>query len=97
MPRSFGLWRWLSATTLIAVGLVMGTSVAGAQDAHKLLPSARMVVVEGGGNHGQSFSQPPNNCVQGYLNRYLATGALPQGAGLVNATCPAVANTTAGG
>ncbi len=71
------------------------TPYAGAQDAHKLLPSARMVVVEGGGNHGQSFSQPPNNCVQGYLNRYLATGALPQGAGLVNATCPAVANPTA--
>ena len=72
------------------------TPYAGAQDAHKLLPSARMVVVEGGGNHGQSFSQPPNNCVQGYLNNYLATGALPQGAGLVNATCPAVANPTPG-
>ena len=70
------------------------TPYAGAQDAHKLLPSARMVVVEGGGNHGQSFSQPPDNCVQGYLNNYLATGALPQGTGLVNATCPAVANPT---
>ncbi|MGH3283791.1 MAG: alpha/beta hydrolase, partial [Streptosporangiaceae bacterium] len=70
------------------------TPYAGAQDAHKLLPSARMVVVEGGGNHGQSFSQPPNNCVQGYLNGYLATGALPRGAGLVNATCPALANPT---
>ena len=31
------------------------TPYAGAQDAHKLLPSARMVVVEGGGNHGQSL------------------------------------------
>ena len=70
------------------------TPDAGAQDAHKLLPSARMVVVEGGGNHGQSLSQPPDNCVQGYLNNYLATGALPQGTGLVNATCPAVANPT---
>jgi pimeloyl-ACP methyl ester carboxylesterase len=66
------------------------TPYAGAQDAHKLLPSARMVVVEGGGNHGQSFEQPPDNCVQGYVNAYLATGALPQGTGLVNATCPAV-------
>ena len=66
------------------------TPYAGAQDAHKLLPSARMVVVEGGGNHGQSFEQPPDACVQGYVNAYLATGALPQGAGLVNATCPAV-------
>ncbi len=70
------------------------TPYAGAQDAHKLLPSARMVVVEGGGNHGQSLSQPPDNCVQGYLNNYLATGALPQGTGLVSATCPAVANPT---
>ena len=66
------------------------TPYAGAQDAHKLLPSARMVVVAGSGNHGQSFSQPSDACVQGYLNAYLATGALPQGAGLVNATCPAV-------
>ena len=52
------------------------TPYAGAQVAHSLLPSARMVVVEGGGNHGQSLSDPPNNCVNGYLNRYLATGAL---------------------
>ena len=66
------------------------TPYAGAQNAHKLLPSARMVVVEGGGSHGQSFSQPPNACVQGYVNAYLASGDLPQGAGLVNATCPAV-------
>jgi pimeloyl-ACP methyl ester carboxylesterase len=66
------------------------TPYAGAQDAHKLLPSARMVVVEGGGNHGQSLEQPSNSCVQGYLNAYLASGALPEAPGLVNATCPAV-------
>jgi pimeloyl-ACP methyl ester carboxylesterase len=72
------------------------TPYAGAQDAHRLLPSARMVVVEGGGNHGQSFEQPLNACVQNYLNAYLATGALPRGAGLVNATCPAVADPTPG-
>jgi pimeloyl-ACP methyl ester carboxylesterase len=65
------------------------TPYAGAQDAHKLLPSARMVVVEGGGNHGQSMEQPSNTCVQGYLNSYLGTGALPEKPGLVNATCPA--------
>src|SRR5215472_4966877 len=64
------------------------TPYAGAQNAHKLLPSARMVVVEGGGNHGQSMEQPSNSCVQGYLNSYLATGALPQTPGQVNATCP---------
>jgi pimeloyl-ACP methyl ester carboxylesterase len=66
------------------------TPYAGAQDAHKLLPSARMVVVEGGGDHGQSMEQPSNTCVQRYLNSYLGTGALPTAPGLVNATCPAV-------
>jgi pimeloyl-ACP methyl ester carboxylesterase len=66
------------------------TPYAGAQDAHKLLPSARMVVVEGGGNHGQSLEQPPDSCVQNYLNAYLASGALPETPGLVNATCPVV-------
>ncbi len=73
------------------------TPYAGAQQAHKLLPSARMVVVEGGGNHGQSLEQPPNSCVQNYLNAYLSTGALPQGAGLVNATCPATPDPTPSG
>jgi pimeloyl-ACP methyl ester carboxylesterase len=66
------------------------TPYAGAQNAHKLLPSARMVVVEGGGNHGQSLEQPSNSCVQGYLNGYLSTGTLPSAPGLVNARCPAV-------
>jgi hypothetical protein len=63
------------------------TPYAGAQTAHRLLPSARMVVVEGGGNHGQSLESPSNACVQNYLNGYLANGALPGKTGLVNATC----------
>jgi len=66
------------------------TPYAGAQNAHRLLPTARMVVVVGGGNHGQSLAYPPNSCVDGYLNRYLATGSLPARPGLVNATCPAL-------
>jgi pimeloyl-ACP methyl ester carboxylesterase len=66
------------------------TPYAGALVARKLLPSARLVVVQGGGNHGQSLSYPPNDCVNGYLNRYLADGSLPSGSGLVNATCPAL-------
>ena len=73
------------------------TPYAGAQDAHRLLPSARMVVVEGGGNHGQSLETPPNQCVQNYLNAYLATGAVPGRPGLVNGTCPATADPTPGG
>ncbi|HYZ57891.1 MAG TPA: alpha/beta hydrolase [Streptosporangiaceae bacterium] len=66
------------------------TPYAGAQVAHKLLPSARMVVVENGGDHGQSMENPSDTCVQNYLNSYLSTGALPGHAGLVNATCAPV-------
>jgi pimeloyl-ACP methyl ester carboxylesterase len=80
----------LPGILMIQGTLDAATPYAGAQVAHRLLPSARMVVVEGGGNHGQSLAQPPNTCVDGYLNRYLATGALPSGPGLVNATCPAL-------
>jgi pimeloyl-ACP methyl ester carboxylesterase len=72
------------------------TPYAGAQAAHRLLPSARMVVVQGEGNHGQSLSVPPNTCVDNYLNQYLATGALPERPGLVNATCPALPAPTPG-
>ena len=72
------------------------TPYAGAQNAHRLLPSARMVVVEGGGNHGQSLEQPSNSCVQGYLNSYLGAGTLPGAPGLVNATCPAGPEPTPG-
>ncbi len=63
------------------------TPYQGAQTAHKLLPTARMVVVEGGGNHGQSLESPANNCVQNYVNGYLDAGTVPDKAGLVNATC----------
>jgi pimeloyl-ACP methyl ester carboxylesterase len=73
------------------------TPYAGAQDAHRDLPTARMVVVQGGGNHGQSLESPPDNCVQGYLNNYLANGALPGHSGLVNATCAPVPDPTPAG
>jgi pimeloyl-ACP methyl ester carboxylesterase len=67
------------------------TPYQGALVARRQLPTARMVVVQGGGNHGQSLATPPNACVNAYLNRYLATGALPPAKpGLVNATCPAL-------
>jgi pimeloyl-ACP methyl ester carboxylesterase len=70
------------------------TPYAGAQNAHKLLPTARMVVVEGDGNHGQSLQTPPDTCVQNYLNGYLATGTVPDKPGLVNATCAPTADPT---
>jgi pimeloyl-ACP methyl ester carboxylesterase len=72
------------------------TPYAGAQNAHRLLPSARMVVVEGGGDHGQSLETPSNACVQNYLNAYLANGAVPGRPGLVNATCAASPDPTPG-
>ncbi len=75
---------------MIQGSLDAATPYPGAQAAHKLLPSARMLVVQGGGNHGQSLSQPPNLCVNNFLGAYLATGALPHHPGLVNATCPAL-------
>jgi len=70
------------------------TPYAGAQNAHKLLPTARMVVVEGGGNHGQSLESPADSCVDGYLNTYLADGTVPEKSGLVNATCAPVPDPT---
>jgi pimeloyl-ACP methyl ester carboxylesterase len=79
----------LPGILMIQGTLDAATPYAGAQAAHRRLPTARMVVVLRGGNHGQSLAQPPNACVNGYLNRYLATGALPQRPGLVNAVCPA--------
>jgi pimeloyl-ACP methyl ester carboxylesterase len=82
---------------MIQGSLDPATPYRGAQAAHELLPSARMVVVEGSGNHGQSLSQPPNLCVNNYLNAYLATGALPHHHGLVNATCPALPAPAPGG
>ena len=80
----------LPGILMIQGTLDAATPYAGALVARRALPTARMVVVAGGGNHGQSLAQPPNTCVQGYLNRYLATGALPQRPGLVNAVCPAL-------
>ena len=87
----------LPGILMIQGTLDAATPYAGAQAAHRRLPTARMVVVEGGGNHGQSLAQPPNTCVDGYLNRYLATGALPSQPGLVNATCAALPPPTASG
>jgi pimeloyl-ACP methyl ester carboxylesterase len=63
------------------------TPYAGAQDAHKLLPTARMVVVAGGGNHGQSLQSPADTCVQNHLDAYLSAGTVPTAPGQVNATC----------
>jgi pimeloyl-ACP methyl ester carboxylesterase len=80
----------LPGILMIQGTLDAATPYTGAQVAHQALPSSRMLVVTGGGNHGQSLAQPPNTCVNAFLNRYLATGALPQRPGPVNGTCPAL-------
>jgi TAP-like protein len=79
----------LPGILMIQGTLDAATPYAGAQVAHRRLPTARMVVVLRSGNHGQSLAEPRNACVDDYLNSYLATGALPHRPGLVNATCPA--------
>ena len=65
------------------------TPYRGARVARRALPRAALVVVTGGGNHGQSLASPPSACVNGYLDRYLARGVLPRRRGLISATCPA--------
>ena len=87
----------LPGILMIQGTLDAATPYAGALVARRLLPSARMVVVKGGGNHGQSLAVPPNLCVNGYVNRYLADGSLPQGRGLVNAVCAPTPAPAAGG
>jgi pimeloyl-ACP methyl ester carboxylesterase len=87
----------LPGILMIQGTLDAATPYAGAQNAHRQLPTAKMVVVRGGGNHGQSLAFPANSCVDGYLNRYLATGALPSRPGPVNATCAPTADPTPSG
>jgi len=95
-PMPIGAPR-LPGILMLQGTLDAATPYAGAQNAHRRLPSARMVVVQGGGNHGQSLAFPANTCVNGYLNKYLATGALPSKPGLVNATCQALHDPTPSG
>jgi pimeloyl-ACP methyl ester carboxylesterase len=82
--------RGLPPILMLQGTLDAATPYQGALVARRLLPTARMVVVERGGNHGQSLAYPPNNCINGYLDRYLADGSLPGGSGLVSATCAAL-------
>jgi pimeloyl-ACP methyl ester carboxylesterase len=51
------------------------TPYAGAVEMHRLLPSSRLIVEEGGGNHGVSLSG--NECLDGHLAAYLADGTVP--------------------
>ena len=74
------------------------TPYPGAMQAHRLLPalaswSSRAAVTTAVAGHPAEC--PP--ALNGYLNRYLATGALPQGPDPVNATCAALPEPAPGG
>ncbi len=58
---SFRIWRWVSAATLVAVGLVMGTSVAGAQNAPSHAAPAHAPWAALGHGTPASPSQPHTN------------------------------------
>ncbi|MFI0742948.1 alpha/beta hydrolase [Streptomyces sp. NPDC021100] len=59
------------------------TPYAGSQALHGLLPSSRLLTVEGAEHHGL-YGEYGNACVDGRVNAYLATGRLPA----TDATCP---------
>ncbi|MFD5556375.1 alpha/beta hydrolase [Streptomyces sp. NPDC127068] len=55
------------------------TPVAGAYALRRALGGSRLVVEEGGGNHGVTLSG--NTCLDRHLSDYLATGRVPDGPG----------------
>ncbi|OEJ23454.1 hydrolase [Streptomyces agglomeratus] len=52
------------------------TTYKGSLELHKLLPSSRLVTLEGANRHAL-FGRYGNTCVDDEVNRYLATGKLP--------------------
>ncbi|WP_149184613.1 alpha/beta hydrolase [Streptomyces sp. TRM49041] len=65
------------------------TPYEGAVTAHRLLRGSRLVVEQGGGNHGVTLRG--NACADRLLARYLDTGEVPRGDGRseADAVCPA--------
>ncbi|ARP73161.1 alpha/beta hydrolase [Streptomyces pluripotens] len=61
------------------------TPYQGGVTVHRLLARSSLVVEEGGGNHGITLSG--NDCLDGYLSAYLASGEAPHGAGVADAVC----------
>ncbi|GGO90922.1 alpha/beta hydrolase [Wenjunlia tyrosinilytica] len=64
------------------------TPYSGGVAVHKLLKKSRLVVEEGGGNHGITLSG--NACLDKWLAKYLDTGALPASRPGPDATCKAL-------
>ncbi|MGW5201401.1 alpha/beta hydrolase [Streptomyces spiralis] len=62
------------------------TPYEGGVRVHHLLTGSSLVVERGGGNHGITLSG--NDCLDGYLTRYLTNGTVPRGrAGAADAVC----------
>ncbi|MBZ4321197.1 alpha/beta hydrolase [Streptomyces huiliensis] len=59
------------------------TTYAASRHLHGLLPSSRLLTLQGADHHGQ-FGEYGNACVDGRVNAYLATGRLPA----TDTTCP---------
>lgn len=64
------------------------TPYEGAVTVRRLLARSRLVVEEGGGNHGITLSG--NSCLDGHLAAYLTDGTVPRGRGEADAVCPAL-------
>ncbi|MEU0741532.1 alpha/beta hydrolase [Streptomyces sp. NPDC006134] len=65
------------------------TPFEGAVTVRRLLAGSRLVVEEGGGNHGVTLSG--NTCLDRHLAAYLADGTVPRGGGGgADAVCPAL-------
>jgi Peptidase A4 family len=61
LPGSLHLWRWLGATALVAAGLVMGASVAGAQDAQAIRSAPWTQLGQGGAIPPSQFHSHPGD------------------------------------
>ena len=64
------------------------TPYEGAVTVHRLLARSRLVVEEGGGNHGITLSG--NACLDEHLAAYLSDGTVPRGHGEADAVCEAL-------
>ncbi|MFV0132778.1 alpha/beta hydrolase [Streptomyces sp. HMX87] len=64
------------------------TPYEGGVTVHRLLRGSRLVVEDGGGNHGITLSG--NACLDRHLGAYLADGTLPRGDGEADAVCAAL-------
>ncbi|WP_330347619.1 alpha/beta hydrolase [Streptomyces sp. NBC_00582] len=63
------------------------TPYEGGATVHALLHGSRLVVEQGGGNHGITLSG--NSCLDQHLAAYLTDGTVPHGTGAVDAVCKA--------